>query len=197
MTKPSYTAFAGDQRIAGGEAESMVRRVKAALDGGETRPLLIFEDDTGLQIDFDFEGTPGEVVDKLARHPRLIARGDAAAEDDKPRGPGRPKLGVVSREVSLLPRHWDWLSSQPGGMSGALRRLIDEARKRDAAPQRAKQARDAVSRFLWTMAGNRPGFEDASRALYRGDLEGMRVRMASWPEDIRAHVDQMLSVDEA
>lgn len=196
MTKPRYTAFAGDQRIAGGEAESMVRRVKTALDGGESRPILIFEDDTGLQIDFDFDGTVAEVVDKLARHPRLLARAPSAG-DDKPRGPGRPKLGVVSREVSLLPRHWDWLEQQPGGMSQALRRLVDEARKRDAAPQNEKKARDAAGRFMWTMAGNRENFEEASRALYRGDLEALRVRMASWPADVRAYVEQMVSVAEA
>ncbi|MEQ9496919.1 MAG: DUF2239 family protein [Deltaproteobacteria bacterium] len=188
----TFTAFAGTQRIASGPVESMVRRAKAVLDRGESRTLLIFDDRTGRQIDFDFSGTEEEVVAKLDRHPGL-----ERPEAPPRRGPGRPKLGVVSREVSLLPRHWDWLSNQPGGMSGALRRLVDEARKKDAAPERLRKARDAASRFMWTMAGNLENFEEASRALYRDDLEGLNALIAGWPEDIRAHVKALITGGEA
>ncbi len=192
LMSQTFTAFAGTQRIASGPVESLVRRTKAALDRGESRTLLIFDDRTGRQIDFDFSGTEDEVVDRLARHPGL-----ERPEAPPKRGPGRPKLGVVSREVSLLPRHWDWLSNQPGGMSGALRRLVDEARKKDAGPERSRKARDAASRFMWTMAGNLENFEEASRALYRDDLDGLRTLIARWPEDIRAHVDVLLTRAEA
>ncbi|MEQ8275601.1 MAG: DUF2239 family protein [Deltaproteobacteria bacterium] len=188
----TFTAFAGTQRIASGPVESMIRRTKAVLDRGESRTLLIFDDRTGREIDFDLSGTEEEVVAKLDGHPGLDR-----PETPPKRGPGRPKLGVVSREVSLLPRHWDWLSNQPGGMSGALRRLVDEARKKDAAPERQRKARDAASRFMWTMAGNLENFEEASRLLYRDDLEGLRALIAGWPEDIRAHVEALITRGEA
>ncbi|MFY0534142.1 DUF2239 family protein [Nannocystis pusilla] len=59
------------------------------------------------------------------------ARPRLAAEEPPARtGPGRPKLGVVSREVSLLPRHWEWLERQP---SGSRRRCADSSRRRSGA----------------------------------------------------------------
>lgn len=124
--------------------------------------ILGFSDRTGSQIDFDLRGV---MADRT--------------------GPGRPKLGVVAREVTLLPRHWEWLREQPGGASGAIRRLIEEA---SGTPQaKARQARDAAGRFLTAIAGNLPGYEEATRALYSGDIEGFRERMENWPDDIRAH----------
>src|SRR5688572_21421832 len=132
MNETTFTAFSGSRLIVSGDLETMLRRTKQFLDGSGTDSVLIFEDQTGRQVDFDFRGTPDEV---LAR----------AAAGAKPRpGPGRPKLGVVSREVSLLPRHWDWLEQQPQGISAALRRLVDEARKREPDRERARLAREAA-----------------------------------------------------
>jgi hypothetical protein len=136
---------------------------------------LIFEDQTGRQVDFDFRGTSDEVLE------RVTAVGTRT-------GPGRPKLGVISREVSLLPRHWDWLEQQPQGISGALRRLVDEARKREPGKERARLAREAASKFMWAMAGNLPGFEEASRALFAKDQERLEQLIRNWPEDIRRHL---------
>ena len=107
-------------------------------------------------------------------------------------GPGRPKLGVVSREVSLLPRHWAWLEQQPGGISGALRRLVDESRKANQGRDRARAARDAAGKIMWALAGNFPGFEEASRALYAGDLAGFEQQTEGWPGDIRNHLIRRL-----
>jgi len=106
-------------------------------------------------------------------------------------GPGRPRLGVVGREVSLLPRHWDWLEAQPGGASAALRRLVDEARKRDPAQQRIRQAIEAAYRFMTALAGDRPGYEEATRALYAGDRARFASLIAAWPPDVVCHIERL------
>lgn len=155
----------------------MLRAVKRHLDdGGDS--VLIFEDDTGRQVDFDFSGT---IDDVLARATAVSTR----------TGPGRPKMGVVSREVSLLPRHWEWLEEQPNGISAALRRLIDDARKREPGAQRARRVRDATAKFMWSAGGDLPGFEEAARALYACDYAKLGELTRAWPDDIRAHVEQL------
>jgi hypothetical protein len=186
----TYTAFAGERLIVSGALETMLLGVKERLDGGELRPVLIFEDQTGTQIDFDFSGTPDQVLARMAEHP-LFASREAGPKAQS--GPGRPKLGVVCREVSLLPRHWEWLEAQPGGISGALRRLVEEARKRVPNQQRARQAREATSKFMWVMAGNLPGFEEASRALFAKDDQRVAKLARDWPADIRAHLARLIA----
>jgi hypothetical protein len=101
--------------------------------------------------------------------------------------PGRPRLGVVGREVSLLPRHWEWLEQQPSGISAALRRLVDEARKREPGKQKARALREAASRFMTAMAGDLPGFEEASRALFAGEERRFERLVRGWPADVRKH----------
>jgi hypothetical protein len=174
-TPQTFTAFTGEKKIASGGLTSVLAR--AFEHRGARRPLLFFDDLTGRQVDFDLRGSL-EVV--LAR-----------AEGRERPGPGRPRLGVVSREVSLLPRHWDWLEAQPNGISAALRRLVDEARKRAPGEERARAARDAASRFMWSMAGNLPGFEEASRALFANDRERLEKLTSRWPKDVRSHVVRM------
>jgi hypothetical protein len=192
MTDRTYTAFAGQRMIVTGDLETMVLRTKDHLDAGADEPVLIFEDRTGRQVDFDFRGTPEDVVARLAHHPLFKP---SPAQGVTQKGPGRPNLGVVCREVSLLPRHWEWLGRQPGGSSAALRRLVDEARKRVGGRERAREARDAAGRFMWVMAGNLPGFEEATRALYAGDRMRLDGLTNGWPPDIRDHLRRLL--DEA
>ena len=110
-------------------------------------------------------------------------------------GPGRPKLGVVSREISLLPRHWEWLEGQPQGASAAIRRLVDEARKRAPDEIQARKAREAAGNFMWAMAGNLANFEEASRALYAGDPERLERQIRNWPQDVRAYVYRLLQIE--
>ena len=148
------------------------------MERGQPDLILIFEDQTGRQVDFDLRGTLEEVLARVAPTRRA--------------GPGRPRLGVVSREVSLLPRHWDWLEQQPNGISAALRRLVDEARKRDPDEERARLAREAASRFMTAIAGDLPGYEEASRALFAKDHERFSQRIAAWPEDIRLHLESLI-----
>ncbi len=175
----TYTAFAGVRLLVSGPLEEMLRRTKEEVDRGAGERILIFEDQTGRAVDFDFQGTPADVLAKaLPAKPKV--------------GPGRPKLGVVCREVSLLPRHWDWLEHQPQGISAALRRLVDEARKREPNKERGRIAREAASKFMWGMAGDLPSFEEASRALYAKEHARFEELIRDWPQDIRLHLTRLV-----
>ena len=173
----TYTAFVGETLIASGPLETMLPVVKAKFDRDASALFLIFEDQSGRQVDFDLRGTVDEVVARALPAPLRA-------------GPGRPKLGVVSREVSLLPRHWDWLEQQPNGASAALRRLVDEARRRDPGKERARLATAAAGRILSAMAGNLPGYEEASRALYAGNRARFEELILDWPRDIRTYIQR-------
>jgi hypothetical protein len=188
------TAFNGPQCVASGDLEKVVAKAKQLIDraGAEGCPVLIFNDATGAPIDVDFRGTREDVMRQVA-----AMTGEAPGEtmptiaEARPRGPGRPKLGVVAREVTLLPRHWEWLNGQPGGASVALRRLVEEARRTHAGRDRARQAQEAAYRFMSAMAGNEPGYEEALRALYRGDEARFDEMTAPWPADVRAHARKL------
>jgi hypothetical protein len=180
----TFTAFVGQRRIASGDVRSVLAASKRRADAGDER-LLIFSDQTGAQVEFDLQGTAAEVLARLDADP-------AYAPPPAPRaGPGRPKLGVVSREVSLLPRHWEWLERQPGGASATMRRLVESAKKGGLRGERARNAREAAGKFMWGMAGDLPGFEEASRALYAKDQERLEHWIEGWPADIHAHVLQL------
>ncbi len=181
-----FTAFQGSHRIATGPLAEVALAIKHANDGAGA-PILIFSDTTGRAVDFDLRGSDADVVARLQQHA-------ATAPADIPRGRGRPKLGVVAREVTLLPRHWDWLSAQPGGASVALRKLIDETRRTSGDRDRSRAARDAAYHFMSAMAGNLPNFEEASRALFAGDRGRLAGLIAGWPEDIREHIVKLAFV---
>jgi len=188
LHQPS-TAFEGDRRVTSGPLREVALAVKAAIERGAGDPVLIFDDATGRVVDVDIRGSAEEIV---ARLPQPDAQ-DQAAEG--PRGRGRPKLGVVAREVTLLPRHWDWLGAQPGGASVALRKLVDEARRASGAKDRQRNAQESTYRFISAMAGNQPGFEEATRALFADDRERFSDLIALWPEDIRNHAARLAFVD--
>jgi hypothetical protein len=174
--QPTFTAFAGDRRLTAGDLVTVGLAAKAASEAGEK--VLIFEDATARVRDLDLRGSESEVRERLAA-------GEAPAPVK--RGPGRPKLGVSAREVTLLPRHWDWLAAQPGGASAALRRLVDEARRTGDGASRIRQGREAAYRFITTLAGNRPGYEEATRALFAGDGARFTAETQGWPKDVRDH----------
>lgn len=186
----TFTAFAGHSLLRSGPVAEVVRALRDRLDRDAAATLLVFEDRTGVQVDFDLRGTGDECVARLAHHPLLAA---VPAGGPRRAGPGRPRLGVVAREVTLLPRHWDWLETQPGGASAALRRLVDEARKSAPGTDAARAACEAAGRFLTAMAGNYPGYEEATRALFALDREGVSRHTADWPADVRAYLLRLLS----
>ena len=185
----TYIAFEGDRCIASGGLREVVGAAKAMLDRRRDASVLIFDGSTGAPIEVDFRGTITEV---LARLPD-IPGASAAVEDavPTPRGPGRPKLGVVAREVTLLPRHWEWLAQQSGGASVALRRLVDEARRSGEDRDRIRQAQEAAYRFMSVMAGNKPHYEDAIRALFADDAARFEKLIAEWPADVRRHTSRL------
>lgn len=167
----SCTAFAGDRRIASGPPREVVPAVKAATEAGDN--VLIFDDADAKPVEFDLRGDLDAV---LARLPVPV---------EEKRGPGRPKLGVTAREVTLLPRHWDWLAAQPGGASVALRKLVEGALREAEGPDRARKAKEAAYRFMTAMAGDRPAYEAAVRALFADDWAAFDATTAAWPADVR------------
>lgn len=185
------TAFEGGRQIAAGPVEEIAMEVKARLEAGA--PVLVFDDRSGDFVELDLRGGKDEI---LARLGSAVATGSAATgraigRESASRGPGRPKLGVVAREVTLLPRHWEWLASQPGGASVALRKLVEAARREGGDADRRRAARDALYRFLSAMAGNEPGFEEAARALFAGDRKGFEAASRSWPRDVRDYARRL------
>lgn len=157
------TAFLRDRIVAAGESQAVAREL--VEQGMECEPGLVFvADEDGKVVDLDYRAAPA---------PRLA---------------GRPRLGVTAREVTLLPRHWEWLATQRGGASGTLRRLVEEAARSDAGAKRARQ--DAAYRFMQAVCGDKPGYEDALRALYRGDQDALDAATASWPADVRTYLSR-------
>lgn len=190
MSEPApHTAFHDTNRITGGPLAAVALTVKAALTADPAAAILVFDDTTGKVVDLDLRGDDAEIAARYAARSSDIA----TSSDDLPRGRGRPKLGVVAREVTLLPRHWDWLALQPGGASQALRRLVDDARKADGGRSQARAAQERAYAFIATMAGDREGFEEASRALFAGDGARFAAHSRSWPTDIRAYAQQLLA----
>jgi len=174
---PTCTAFDHHRLIARGPLAEVVRATKQALDAGAAGPVLIFDDANGQPVEADLRGSLDEVMARLAVTP-------AAA-----RGPGRPRLGVVAREVTLLPRHWDWLGRQSGGVSATLRRLVEHAARDQQA--RARQAQETTDRVMRVIAGDLPGYEEAARALYRGDRARFTALTSAWPTDVRQHLQAL------
>jgi uncharacterized protein len=182
-----YTAFDGSRRLVSGSLAKVALAVKKWSEGASSSPILIFDDSTGRAIDLDLRGTDREILQRLPKPAGSANPPPTDPSADEPRGRGRPKLGVVAREVTLLPRHWEWLGAQPGGASVALRKLVEQARRTNADRDRSRAARDAAFHFMSAISGNLPGFEEATRALFADDRRRFAGLIAAWPEDIRDH----------
>jgi hypothetical protein len=192
-----FTAFIGQQRLASGPLAEVAIAVHKASKTTPANPISIFDDAIGRPIDLDLRGTERDVLARLPQpaEDSLIPADEISAPE--PRGRGRPRLGVVAREVTLLPRHWEWLAAQSGGASVALRKLVDEARRANGDRDRSRAARDAAYHFMSAMAGDLPGFEEASRALFADDQRQFAARIAGWPGDIRDHIVRLASSGNA
>jgi hypothetical protein len=185
----AYIAFEQDRCIGTGNLRQVARVAKHWLDRHKDASILVFDGRTSAPIDIDFRGS---IDDVLARLPETAA--SAASDDDAlpaARGPGRPKLGVVAREITLLPRHWEWLAQQSGGASVALRKLVDAARRTGEDTDRVRLAREATYHFMSVMAGNKPHYEDAIRALFAGEAARFEKLIAEWPADVRDHAARL------
>lgn len=180
MSEAILVAFLHHELLARGPVAEVVRSCLDQWRAGERRRLAVY-DESGRVVDIDFE----------ADEQQVLARLDAAPPPAK-RSRGRPRLGVVSREISLLPRHWAWLGEQRGGASAALRRLVDQARKNEDPGVQERRAIDAAHRFLWDIAGDQPSFEDATRALYAAEFDRLEALTASWPPAVVAQMRRYL-----
>jgi hypothetical protein len=181
----SYSAFSGTKKIASGSLEDVAAAVALASARSDAT-VLVFSDATGSQVDLDLRGTEADV---RARHR------PAPPEEAAPRGRGRPRLGVVAREVTLLPDQWEWLAAQPGGASVALRKLVLEARRAGTLRDRMRRAQERSYKVMVALAGDRPGFEATTRALFAGDMDAFRAGVERWPRDIRDHLLQLADPD--
>lgn len=184
------TAFAGPRQIASGPLVEVALAVNAAasVPGGE--PILVFDDASGRVVDLDLRGDDADIRARLEN--RAVPDISASTPDaTAPRGRGRPRLGVVAREVTLLPRHWQWLAAQPGGASQALRRLVDQARRTEERQGGERARREAAYRFLSAIAGDLPAYEEAIRALFAGDEARYAQTMAAWPPDVSDYATRL------
>ena len=177
----SHVAFSGPEQVAIGTERDVALAAQRLAIERPGQAVLIF-DAEGRPVDFDLSGGPADLTARFA---------PAVVEDVAPRGRGRPKLGVVPREVTLLPRHWDWLAGQPGGASVALRKLVEAARRDSEGPDRIRRSREAAYRFASAMAGDLPGFEAAMRALFAGEASAFESRIVVWPADIAGHLRRL------
>ena len=181
-----WIAFAGKTKISDGVPQQVADDVKAYVNALPQSDVLVFDAYTSQQLDMD---APGSL--RVALH--YLPKEQAASDTDTSResvvikSVGRPKLGVTAKEVTLLPRHWEWLASQPGGASVALRKLVEQAQRVNRDVDRMRVARDAAYKFMNAMAGNEPGFEEAARALFAGNLSTLKSLIESWPKDVRDH----------
>ncbi len=175
MEHNTYTAFAGSERIVTADLAGALTAVKAALERESGAGVLVFDDETGKQVDFDLRGSVDDVI--------------ARALPPKPKpGPGRPSLGVKAMEVTLLPRHWEWLERKDRNVSAALRRVVEAAMKSESPEDRAKDRIEAADRELWVLAGNLEDCEEASRALYARDFKRFKSIARKWPRDVGEHL---------
>lgn len=192
----SCTAFVGQELLLTGPLSQVALALAVRQSTGVTDTVLVFDDATGCIVDLDLRGGDAEILERISQPPKTHAgryrpKTDAASDlTELEGGPGqksrgRPKLGVVAREVTLLPRQWKWLTDQPNGASATLRRLVDEARKVAGPRQQRRAAQDAAYRFMQAIAGDLPGYEEATRALFADDRSTLEDRVAAWPEDIR------------
>ncbi len=186
------TAFNGSKRIASGGVREVALKAKALMDRDPRAQVLILDDVTSEVIEVDFRGTATQVLKRL---PISATRScESVLCNGEARGPGRPKLGVVAREVTLLPRHWEWLASQFGGASVALRKLVEQARLANKSRDRRRRAQESAYRFLSAMAGNEAGFEEATRALFAGKRKQFNELVTPWPIDIQNHAKKLAAV---
>ncbi|MBX3020266.1 MAG: DUF2239 family protein [Bdellovibrionales bacterium] len=180
-----YTAFEGHKLLATGQLQDVALKMLRRLRTNPSASVLLFADATGREMDLDLRGSEADALERL----KIFV--PAKTETLVSTGPGRPKLGVVAREVSLLPRHWEWLATQSGGASATLRRLVEEAKKGAGGKEAIKAAQERTYKVMSTLAGDLPNYEEALRALYAKDKRKFQALTREWPGDIRDYTKRL------
>lgn len=176
------TAFADTKKIAEGNVLEVALKVQRHVKKNKKSQVQVFDDLTSAPIELDLRGTPDDLRGRLRK---------IEESSEKKSGPGRPKLGVISKEVTLLPQHWEWLSVQPGGASVTIRKLIEEAKKKNVVQDQIRMSQEATYKFMNVMAGDLVNFEEALRALYAKDAKRFEDLIGDWPKDIREHAKDL------
>jgi len=180
-------AFENNTRVASGPLAEVALAVRKRSGAATHDGIQVFEAETGKTLHLNLSGTDKDIRARYASAPAAAFTTPEDTRGDAPRGPGRPKLGVVAREVTLLPRHWDWLNAQPGGASVALRKLVEDARKTHEQSDNLRARQEAAYRFVSAMAGDWRNYEESMRALFAGDATRFGELTESWPADVRDH----------
>ncbi len=180
-------AFSGTHCIAVGDLHTVAAAAKQWQDQSPESAILIFDDRSSEPVEVDLRGTLKAVLGRLPQPTPVVAE----PQEEAVRTPGRPKLGVVAREVTLLPRHWEWLAAQPGGASVALRKLVEAASRANEIKDRQRRAQESAYRFMSAMAGNLSAYEEAVRALFADQPEQFGACTEDWPADVRDHARRL------
>lgn len=188
---PTWVAFEHHHQTAAGQPEVVIAAIQQRLAADPHAMLVVLDANSSERIELNWR-TPLEQLLTLVPGPAPDAPGDEAA-DETPRGPGRPRLGVTAREVTLLPRHWEWLARQPGGASVALRKLVQGAMREGNVADTRRRATDAAYRFMSIVGGDLPHYEEISRALFAGELARLRALIGGWPADVAAHLQSLIA----
>ena len=196
LLSPHWIAFEHHRRLARGEPAGVIAAVQQHLAAQPEALPLVLDAVTSERIELDWRTPAAQLLAQLPSAP-ATDEPDEAPGGEAPRGPGRPKLGVTAREVTLLPRHWDWLARQPGGASVALRKLVQSAMRDGGSAEAQRRATEAAYRFMSIVCGDLPQYEEVSRALFAGDLARVEALAADWPTDVTAHLRTLLSQIDA
>lgn len=188
------SAFIGTKILKTGPLIEVVLAMKEEVAKDKFAHILCFLDETGAMVDFDLSGTNEQVIAKLLANNTQETKEEQKAETTNAPKSGRPKLGVTAKEVTLLPRHWEWLAAQRGGASATLRRLVELAAKDSISIETRKSAQNATYRFLQNIAGDFENYEEVLRAIFADDFEKMRKLMQNWPQDIQNYAQKLFAL---
>lgn len=195
---PLWIVFEHHRRLARGEPVGVIAAVQQRLAEQPEALPLVLDAVTSERIELDWRAPAAQLLAQLPPAPApAVDDPDEAPGGDAPRGPGRPRLGVTAREVTLLPRHWDWLSRQPGGASVALRKLVQSAMRDGGSAEAQRRATESAYRFMSIVCGDLPHYEEVSRALFAGDLARVDALAAPWPADVATHLRALLTQIDA
>ena len=189
----NWIAFAQSECIASGTPQEVATELKTFTDANPKTAVLLFDARSSHPVEIDLRGDLPTILARLPEMPASVTPPDIAQQTPSTRQPGRPRLGVTAREITLLPRHWEWLALQSGGASVALRKLVDQAIRTHHEADRIRAMQESAYRFMTAVAGNESGYEEATRALFSGDVKRLQELVSDWPLDVQAHLFRLVA----